>query len=121
MVWTSLAVLLVIAAVVVLIGLAVAGMFRKERATDEALHDPGTPTVTWVVPPGVDPVVVGAELRAAGYPAALEEHGGAPSLCISCPPGQRSTVRAVIEEVEREQYAPALNLPPVRFREDDAA
>lgn len=121
MVWTSLALVLLAGAVFVLMGMALAGMLRKERVTDEALHDPMTPTVTWEVPPGVDPVLVGAELRAAGYPSALEDHAGAPSLCISCPPGQRPAVRALIEDVEREQYAPALDLPPVRFLEDEAA
>lgn len=120
MVWASIALVLIGVAVLVMIGFAIAGMLRKEEALDERLHDPTTPTVTWEVPPGVDPVIVGSELTAAGYPNSLEEHAGAPSLCISCPPGERANVRSVIETVEAEQYAPALQLPPVVFLEDAA-
>jgi hypothetical protein len=120
MVWASIALVLIGVGVLVMIGLSVAGLLRKEEALDEQLHDPLTPTVTWEVPPGVDPVIVGGELTAAGYPNALEDHAGAPSLCISCPPGERSHVRSLIEAVEADQYSPALRLPPVVFVEDAA-
>lgn len=120
MVWAPVALVLIGVAVLVLIGLAVAAMLRKEEALDERLHDPLTPTVTWEVPPGVDPVIVGGELTAAGFANSLDEHDGAPALCISCPPGQRPQVRSLIETVEAEQYAPSLRLPPVVFLEDAA-
>jgi hypothetical protein len=120
MVWAPIALVLVGVVVLVMIGLAAAAMLRKEEALDERLHDAMTPTVTWEVPPGVDPVVVGSELTAAGFPNAVEQHAGAPWLCISCPPGRRPEVRSLIEAVEAEQYAPALQLPPVVFLEDAA-
>ncbi|MDO7868137.1 hypothetical protein [Nocardioides jiangxiensis] len=118
MVWAPLALLLIGAALLAMIGMAMAAMLRKERTLDETLHDPLTPTVTWIVPPGVDPVIIGGELTAAGYPNSLEERAGMTTLCISCPPGRRSSVRSIIEAVELEQYSPALDLPPVLFRED---
>jgi hypothetical protein len=119
MVGMSLALLLVVGIVMVMIGMATAGLLRKERALDERLHEPDAATVTWTVPPGVDPVIVGAALTAEGFATVVEDHGEV--LRIECLLVEHEDVRAIVERVCAEEYAPALALPPVVFREDPVA
>ncbi len=115
MVYMSLMLVLVAVAIVVLLGMAAAGLVHKERALDAHMHEPDTPTVLYLVPPGVDPALVATALAAAGFPAVLEEHEGASALLIECASHEQPQVRNVIEQVYIDEYAPALLLPPVTF------
>lgn len=76
----------------------------KESATDARLHSPGTPTLTYAVPLGVDPAVIEAGLAHAGFTSMLDRAGTSHSLIIECDPEDRELVRSVIEDVYVKEY-----------------
>lgn len=117
MVPAAIVLLVLFVAVLAMMGMAFAGLARKERALDDRLHDVDTPTVLWIVPVGVDPAVVAGVLLASGFPTVLEDHTGTPWLRIECAADEHQAVRDVIEKVYLEEYAPSLHLPPVTFRD----
>jgi len=93
----------------------------RERVEAE-LHDPGTPTLEYVVPTGEDPVVVLAALERAGYTAGVDTRGARQVVLVKCPDGterSRQKVRSVIEaagvstpKIETQSRA------DVRFRDE---
>lgn len=117
MVPAALLLLILFAAAIALVAVATVGLSHNEQALDAHLHDPDTPTVRWSVPEGVDPAVVAGVLVATGFPAVLETDAGSSWLRIECRADEHDAVREVIEKVYLEEYAPALRLPPVTFRD----
>lgn len=77
---------LMIVGAIVIVTVLVVGMLRGwgkdvERA-EAAMHDPGTRTIDYDVPPGRDPAALLAALKHAGY-TAIEENPG--RLVVACP------------------------------------
>lgn len=94
----------------------------KESATDARLHSPGTPTVTYALPLGVDPAVVEAALAHAGFTSMLDQAGTRHSLIIECDPEDRELVRSVIEDVYVKEYGTSgLNLGRASFQDEPSS
>ena len=71
-----------IVAVTVIVVVAMRSWGKDVERTEAELHEPGTRTVAYDVPPGRDPAELMAALTHAGY-RAVEEHPG--RLLIACP------------------------------------
>lgn len=80
-----------------------AEVFETERKS-ERLHDPGTATVEYVLPNGVDPANVEAPLALAGFESVVDDSGGARRLLIGCAAGQRERLRDVIRDLHLTNY-----------------
>lgn len=95
----------------------------RERV-EEFLHDPGTPTLEYVVPTGEDPVFAVAALERAGYNVGVDSHGSHELVMVECPDGpdrSRAKVRAVIESARvgaRDGGVRVNDGVPVRFRDE---
>jgi hypothetical protein len=92
----------------------------RERVEDE-LHDVRTPTLEYVVPNGLDPVVVLAALERAGFTAGVDAHGVHQVVMVKCPggpDGSRATVRAVIESATASSEDGVTMRTEVRFRDE---
>lgn len=100
-----------IAAVAVITALVIIAFVVFVRAeveevtrTEAHLDDPGTPTVAYAVPDGVDPVDVSTALRQQGFTSMPQHVGDARCLVIECTPGDRERVREVIAGVHVTAY-----------------
>jgi len=90
-----------------------------EKDIEDHLLDPGTPTVAFVVPDGVDAAVVSTALEGAGFSSALDLVGGEERLLIECHSGERERVRSVIAGIEQSAYAASgLTIGAVTFRDE---
>ena len=113
----------VMVGVVLLASVAIALLLRSwvfaESRMEGRLHDPGTPTVAYAIPNGVDPAVVMAALRADGFASVLDRIGDTECLIVECDRGERTRVRSVIEHVHASSYdGSALKLDHVVFEDE---
>jgi hypothetical protein len=100
------------------IGMSILTLMRREEVIEERVHDHGVNTVEYLVPDGVDPSIVRAALKMAGFTSAFEDRWGVEHLLIACPPREREQVRRVIAEVQARAYVPELHLDVVRFQDE---
>ena len=115
------AALLSILAVVVMVTVALAlrSLVEDEKRTEEQLHDPHTPTVTYAVPNGVDPVVFAVAVKRAGFPSVVTEAGASQALRVRCDTGDRERLRRALEDVALNGYdGSALKLDHVVFEDE---
>jgi hypothetical protein len=115
------AALLSILALVVFIGVNVSmrKVVEDEKHTESELHDPQTPTVTYAIPNGIDPVAFAVAVKRAGYLSMVTEVGTSEALRVRCEPGDRERLRRVIEAVVVNGYdGSALALDHVVFEDE---
>ena len=78
----------VMVGVVLLASVAIALLLRSwvfaESRMEGRLHDPGTPTVAYAIPNGVDPAVIMAALSAGGFASILDQVGETECLIVEC-------------------------------------
>ena len=115
------AALLSILALVVVVGvnLSMRKVVEDEKRTESELHDPHTPTVTYAIPNGIDPVVFAVAVKRAGYLSVVTEVGTSEALRVRCEPGDRERLRRVIEGVALSSYdGAAVTLDHVVFEDE---
>jgi hypothetical protein len=115
------AALLSIFALVVIVGIAVSlrSVVEDEKRNESQLHDAHTPTVTYAIPNGIDPVIFAVALKMAGYLSMVTDVGAAQGLCVRCETGDRERLRRVIEGVVVNEYdGSALKLDHVVFEDE---
>lgn len=100
-----------IAAAVIITVIVIGGVVFFVRAevsevtrTESRIRSPGTPTVSYPVPNGVDPVAIGTALKIAGFESIPERVGDDECLRIECAPEDREKVREVIAAVHVTTY-----------------
>lgn len=91
---------LVALSVPVLVVMALRRWGLETAETERRLSSPQTPTVSYVVPEGQDPVFVRAALAHAGFDTMLHR-SDCQRLIVGCAAGERDRVRETIENVER--------------------
>ena len=99
------AILLVITLVItiaVLLGMRT--WVADESRTEARLHDPGTATVRWEVPNGVDPAVVMGALAQAGFTSVIDQPSHGRCLRVACAPTERARLRSAIAGVHASAY-----------------
>lgn len=86
---------------VVAVGLMLMLALRKwtvaEMRLEDRLRSPGTPTVSYVVPAGQDPVVVMTALAREGFVSVPEIHDGTESLLVECAEADRTRLQRTLE------------------------
>ena len=112
-----------IVGVVLLASVAIALLLRSwvfaESRIEARLHDPGTRTVAYAIPNGVDPALVMAALGAGGFASILDRVGDTECLIVECDGGERARVRSVIEDIHASKYdGSALKLDHVVFEDE---
>jgi len=115
------AALLSILLVVAIVGLAVSlrSLVMDEQRTESQLRDPHTPTITYAIPNGVDPIVFAVALKKAGYVSVVTDVGAAQGLRVRCDTGDRERLRRVIEGVVVDTYdGTALKLDHAVFEDE---
>jgi hypothetical protein len=115
------AALMSILVVVVIVAAAVSlrSLVEDEKRTESQLHDPHTPTVTYAIPNGVDPVVFAVALQKAGYVSVVTDLATSHGLRVRCDSGDRERLRHVIEGVAVNQYdGSSLALDHVVFEDE---
>jgi hypothetical protein len=115
------AALLSILALVVVIGvnLSMRKLVEDEKRTESELNGPHTPTVTYAIPNGIDPVVFAVAVKKAGYLSVITEVGTSEALRVRCGPGDRERLRRVIEGVVVNEYdGSAVALDHVVFEDE---
>ena len=120
---------LVVVLVVLVAGAwAVARFARAEREHSDRLQNADRPTLRYQVPPGQDPALVLAELRAAGYDASADSEPGpsSPIVIVGTTSGRapdREELRAVLARIDRANIDPGAEpddeLPPGRFVDEE--
>jgi hypothetical protein len=115
------AALLSIVAVVAIIGIAASlrSLVMEERRTESQFHDPRTPTVTYAIPTGIDPVVFAVAAKRAGYTSVVTDVGAHQGLRVRCNAGDRERLRTVLEGVVVSGYdGAAVKLDHVVFEDE---
>ena len=115
------AALLSILALVAIIGIALSlrSLVMDERRTESQFHDPHTPTVTYAIPTGIDPVVFAVAVKRAGYPSVVTDVGSHQGLRVRCDAGDRERLRQVLETVAVNGYdGAAVKLDHVVFEDE---
>jgi hypothetical protein len=77
---------------------------REESRHEVYLRDPGTPTVAYAIPNGMDPVTVETALARAGFDSGVDRVGTVHCVRIECDPAQRERVRGVLEGIPTNGY-----------------
>jgi hypothetical protein len=116
----AIGVVVLLLLVVVLVGAASRGAARRKDVVD----DPHVETLRYVVPPGQDPAALVAALERAGYTATAEPSPEGHELEVACTEGRdrhRARVRSVIEQAGRDQHDNPVEVPDVRFRDEQQA
>jgi hypothetical protein len=104
---------------IIAVNVSLRSLVEDEKHTESELHDPHTPTVTYAIPHGVDPVVFAVALKKAGYLSIVTEAGVSQCLRVRCEPGERERLRRVIEGVVVNGYdGSALALDHVVFEDE---
>jgi hypothetical protein len=100
--------LLLLLVVVVVGGIAINLYLRtwvREDSRREAhLRDPGTHTVAYAIPNGVDPVVIETALSRAGFACFVDRVGMTECVLVECDEAQRDEVRRVLETIPMSTY-----------------
>jgi hypothetical protein len=116
---TVLAVVLVVVGFLAVILLVLLGLRRAtfdEVRAEAALHQPGSHTVTYVVPNGQDASVLLTALMHAGFKAVGGMEHGEEHVIVACTERERAEVRRIIESVHEANFGgPEIRVPPVRF------
>ena len=114
------AILSIIALVaIVYIAIALRRIVEDEKRTESQLHDPHTPTVTYAIPNGIDPVVFAVALKKAGFVSVVTDVGTSEALRVRCETGDRERLRRVIEDVVVNGYdGSAVKVDHVVFEEE---
>jgi len=114
------AALLSILAVVAIVTIAVSlrSVVEDEKRTESQLHDLHTPTITYAVPNGVDPVVFAVALKRAGYLSIVTEVGSSQGLLVRCETGERERLRHVLDDVVSTHDTPARTLYHAVFEDE---
>ena len=104
---------------IVVVNLSLRSLVQGEKRTESALGDPHTPTLTYAVPNGIDPVVFAVAVKKAGYLSVVTEVGTSEALRVRCEPGDRERLRRVIEGVVLNGYdGAAVTLDHVVFEDE---
>jgi hypothetical protein len=100
------AALLTIFALVAFVALAVSlrSLVEDEKHTETQLRDAQTPTVTYAIPNGSDPVAFAVALKKAGFLSMVTDVGSFQGLRVRCGSGDRERLRGVIEGVVVNAY-----------------
>ena len=77
---------------------------QAEGRTEAHLSDPGTHTVAYAVPNGVDPAVIMVALSRAGLTCGLGVVADKECVRIECEQQEREQVRSIIEGVHMSAY-----------------
>jgi hypothetical protein len=115
------AALLSILALVLMVAIALSlrSLVMDEKRTESQLRDPHTPTVTYRIPNGIDPVVFAVALKKSGYVSVVTDVGASQGLRVRCDTGDRERLRGVIEGVVVNTYdGSALALDHVVFEDE---
>lgn len=115
------AALLTIFALVAFVALAVSlrSLVEDEKHTEVQLRDPQTPTVTYAIPNGNDPVAFAVALKKAGFLSMVTDVGASQGLRVRCDSGDRERLRRVIEGVVVNAYdGSSLKLEHVVFEDE---
>jgi hypothetical protein len=115
------AALLSILALVAIVAVAASlrSLVEDEKRTESQLLDPHTPTVTYAIPTGIDPVVFAVALKKAGYLSMVTDVAASHGLRVRCDTGERERLRHVIEGVVVNTYdGSALKLDHVVFEDE---
>lgn len=121
-----IAALVIIIVIVLALGVLLPAFLRswglEEARTEQRLHDPGTHTVAYAVPNGIDPAVIKAGLAHAGYASVTDRVGQVECLLIECAPHERDRVRGVIASVHASPTGGTtlglVHLGPVVFEDE---
>ncbi|MGH3480474.1 MAG: hypothetical protein ACRDQD_27030 [Nocardioidaceae bacterium] len=123
--------MIILVAVMLLVGVLVVGLVFMlalrswtfaEARTEARLRSSDTPTVSYVVPHGQDPVLVMTALTHEGFVSVPDMAGGVERLLIECPEADRGRVRRVIEQVNRTGFdGTAMHAGRVRFADETEA
>jgi hypothetical protein len=104
---------------IVVVALSLRSLVEDEKRTESQLHDPHTPTVTYAIPNGIDPVVFAVALKRAGYLSAVTDLASSHGLRVRCETGDRERLRHVIEGVVVSEYdGAALKVDHVVFEDE---
>jgi hypothetical protein len=115
------AALLSIFALVAMVGVAMAlrSLVMAEKRTESQLLDPHTPTATYAIPNGIDPVVFAVALKRGGYPSVVTDVSASQGLRVQCETRDRDRLRRVIEGVVVNSYdGSALAVDHVVFEDE---
>ena len=115
------AALLSIFALVAIVAVAVSlrSLVEDEKRTESQLRDSHTPTVTYAIPTGIDPVVFAVALKKCGYISMVEELGATQGLRVECDTADREQVRRAIAGVAvNANYGSALKPDHVVFQDE---
>jgi hypothetical protein len=98
--------LLSILALVAMVGIALSlrSLVMDERRTESQVQDPHTPTVTYAIPVGIDPVVFAVAVKHAGFLSVVTDVGASQGLRVQCDAGDRERLRRVLEGVVVNGY-----------------
>jgi hypothetical protein len=88
----------------ILVNVGLRNWVARQSRTEARLLSPETHTVGYVVPEGQDPAVLMAALTSAGFEAIVDTSGRAERVLIACDDGDRTRVRAVLEDVHRTGF-----------------
>ena len=79
--------------------------FVREASRREAhLRDPGTHTVAYAIPNGVDPALIESALARVGLDSGVDRVGMVECVRIECNESQREQVRGVLEGIAMHAY-----------------
>jgi hypothetical protein len=100
------AALLSILGLVVIVAMAAGlrSLVMDERRTESELRDAHTPTVTYAIPTGIDPVAFAVAVKHAGYHSVVTDVGSSQGLRVRCEAGDRERLRHVLEGVPLHDY-----------------
>ena len=96
--------LVVLLAVGIAVNVLLRIWLRAESRREAHLRDPGTHTVAYEVPNGVDPVIVMSPLVQAGFTSGVDRVGMAECVRIECQESERDRVRGVLEAIPMTAY-----------------
>ena len=114
------AILSIIALVAIIyIAISLRSLVEDEKRNESQLRDPHTPTVTYAIPNGIDPVVFAVALKRAGFLSVVTDVGTSEALRVKCDTGDRERLRHVIEGVVVNGYdGAAVKLDHVVFEDE---
>jgi hypothetical protein len=109
--------------IVLVATVAVAGGLRRvvrdEAAVERRLLAPGTPTMRYAVPAGVDAANLRAAVARAGFTAIVGTTDTRQCLQVECSEGDRARLRRQIEDAHESAYdGTELDLRPVVFEDE---
>ncbi|MGH3480141.1 MAG: hypothetical protein ACRDPQ_10615 [Nocardioidaceae bacterium] len=121
----------IIVATMLLVGVVTVGLvfmlaLRRwtfaEARTEARLRSPDTPTVTYAVPHGQDPVPVMAALAHEGFVCVPDIAAGVERLLIECAEADRAKLRRTIQHVNHTGFdGAAMHTDRVRFTDETEA